>query len=60
MIRVPAAATRCVASQEGGFPNLFCTRIPQGTYPFVFYRDSVVVWGPGGPDKETASYPWQP
>jgi hypothetical protein len=56
-IRVADAATHCVASEEGGFPNLYCTRTPRGTYQFVFYRDSVVVWGPGGPDK-AASYRW--
>lgn len=60
VIHVPAAATRCVASAEGGFPNLFCERSPQGRYEFVFYKDSVTVWGPGGPDKPTASYQWQP
>jgi hypothetical protein len=60
VIRVPAAATRCVAAQEAGFPNLFCTRTPRGKYQFVFYSDSVIVWGPGGPDDETASYRWEP
>jgi hypothetical protein len=60
VIRVPSAATRCVASQEAGVPNLFCTRTPRGKYEFVFYSDSVVVWGPRGPDKETASYRWEP
>ena len=50
VIRVPAAATRCIASQEGGFPNLYCTRTPRGRYRFVFYKDSVLVWGPGGPE----------
>jgi hypothetical protein len=59
IVRVPAARTRCVASVEGGFRNLYCTRTPRGRYAFVFYEDSVVVFGPGGPDKTTASYEWE-
>ncbi len=60
VIHVPEAATVCTAAAEGGMPNLFCERSPQGRYEFVFYRDSVTVWGPGGPDNPTAYYEWQP
>jgi hypothetical protein len=59
VVRVPAAATRCDASAEAGFSNLTCRRAPVGRYQFVFYRDSVVVWGPAGPDKEVARYHWE-
>jgi hypothetical protein len=59
----PEAATRCMASEEGGFPNLFCTRIGEGRHDVVFYEDSVLVWphAEGGnfpPDP--FSYRWKP
>jgi hypothetical protein len=44
VIRVPGAATRCVASGEGGFPNLFCTHTPQSRYQVAFWRDRVDVY----------------
>jgi hypothetical protein len=38
----PATATRCEASGEGGFPNLFCSRIgSRGRFQVVFWNDSV-------------------
>jgi hypothetical protein len=57
------AATRCAASQEGGFPNLFCTRITNGRYDVVFYSDSVLLWPhprtPGGFPGDPLSYRWK-
>ena len=41
---VPATATRCEASQEGGLPNLFCTRTSNGRYQVVFWKDEVQVY----------------
>ncbi|SRR6266540_2473528 len=37
----PEAAARCQASQEGGSPNLFCTRVGGGRHQIIFYSDSV-------------------
>ena len=59
VFRVPAAATRCVVSQEGGFPNLVCDRIPRGRYTVVFYKDSFLVWRIGKEDP-VFSARWQP
>jgi hypothetical protein len=57
----PEAATRCVASAEGGFPDLFCTRIGGGRHQVVFYRDDVLVWPlAAGPDAAPFSYRWEP
>jgi hypothetical protein len=60
----PSAATRCVASREGGRPNLFCTRLHGGRHQVIFYSDAVLVWpldcprcGPGGPVYD---YRWTP
>jgi hypothetical protein len=57
VVDVPQAATRCVASAEGGSPNFFCERNPAGRYEVVFYKDSVLIWK--GPEHAVA-YHWQP
>jgi len=44
IVRVPATATRCEASHEGGIPNLFCTRTQRGRYQVVFWKDEVQVY----------------
>jgi hypothetical protein len=57
----PAAATRCLASGEGGFPNLVCTRIGGGRHDVVFYDDSVLVWPHArGADGPPFSFSWAP
>jgi hypothetical protein len=60
----PEAATRCMASQEGAFRNLFCARIGGGRHNVVFYEDSVLVWPysptPGGFPPDPFSYDWKP
>lgn len=55
------AATRCMASQEGGFPNLFCARIGEGRHDVIFYSDSVLVWPHArGADGPPFAYRWKP
>jgi hypothetical protein len=52
-----------MASQEGGFPNLFCARIGESRHDVVFYEDSVLVWphAEGGRlPPEPFSYRWKP
>src|SRR5919204_4629302 len=60
----PEAATQCLASEEGGRPNLFCTRLHGGRHQVIFYSDSVLVWPLDcprcGPDASPFSYPWTP
>ena len=41
---VPATATRCESSQQGGIPNLFCTRTSSGRYQVVFWQDEIQVY----------------
>ena len=61
VVRIPQAATECEASQEGGHPNLFCTRIPRGRHQVIFYEDSVLVWPVArGPDGPPFAYEWEP
>jgi hypothetical protein len=57
----PGAAARCAAYQEGGFPNLHCTRIGNGRHTFVFYENSVQVYGPNAePMTPSDSFRWLP
>jgi hypothetical protein len=44
VLHVPTTATRCVASHEGGIPNLFCSRSRRGRYQVVFWKDEVQVF----------------
>jgi hypothetical protein len=60
VVRVPGAATRCVASAEAGIPNLFCTRIHGGRYEVVLYADSILAWKVGQPDDPVFSARWKP
>jgi len=60
VLRVPAAATRCAVSGEGGFPDLFCSRIPRGRYTVTFFSDSIQVWRNGRPEKPAFSARWKP
>ena len=57
----PGAAALCAAYQEGGFPNLSCRRIGHGRHTFVFYEDSVQVYGPNAePMTPSESFRWMP
>ena len=61
VVRRPQAGAECLASQEGGFPNLHCLRIGGGRHTIVFYKDSVQVYGPNAePMTPTDSFRWQP
>jgi hypothetical protein len=56
----PGAATRCEASGEGGFPNLYCTRLGGGRYSLAFFEQSVLVYGPlGDPTEPDLSLRWK-
>ena len=60
-VRRSQAAVECVASQEGGFPNLRCLRIGGGRHSIVFYKDSIQVYGPdAGPLTPSESFDWRP
>ena len=60
VLKVPTAATRCIVSGEGGFPDLFCSRIPRGRYTVTFFSDSIQVWRNGHPEKPAFSARWKP
>lgn len=64
IVRRPEARTECLASGEGGIPNLFCTRIEGGRHEVIFYSDTVLVWPLDcrrcGPDGPVFDYLWTP
>lgn len=51
VFKVPATATRCVVSQEGGFTNIVCTHMPRGRHQVYFYKDRIQVWRSGKPGQ---------
>jgi hypothetical protein len=59
VVRVPAAATRCEVSGEGGFPDFFCSRLPQGRYTVSFFSDDILVFRNGKEDP-VFSARWKP
>jgi hypothetical protein len=59
VIRDPRTGTRCVATGEGGLPNLFCTHTTRGRYEAVFWNDELQVYGPGSEAMTpTYSFKW--
>ena len=60
--RVPAAATRCVVSQESGAANTTCQHTPvsRARYSVVFYRDNLFVYRNGRPDNPVFSAKGKP
>jgi hypothetical protein len=50
-ITMPAINQACVVSGEGGAPDLFCARSQRPHHQVVFFRDSILVWKVGNPDK---------
>lgn len=59
VVRVPAAATRCEASGEGGFPDFVCSRLPRGLYTVSFFSDDLLVFRNGKEDP-VFSARWEP
>jgi hypothetical protein len=59
IVRVPAAATRCEVSGEGGFPDFVCSRHPRGRYTVSFFSDDILVFRNGKEDP-VFSVRWKP
>jgi hypothetical protein len=63
VVVVPGAATRCQASGEGGFPNLFCEGTPRSRYQVVIFSDVAQLYdleAGGEPLDPTYSVPRKP
>jgi hypothetical protein len=53
VFRVPAASVRCEVGQEATAVNMSCEHVPyaRARYEVVFYRDNILVYRLGHPDK---------
>jgi hypothetical protein len=51
-VRVPAVATECLATQEGGFARLHCSRTSRGRYQVDIFADTVHLYDLDAPDAE--------
>jgi len=48
---VPAIGQACSVSTEGGAVDLFCARPRNARHQVTFFRDSILVWKVGNPDR---------
>jgi hypothetical protein len=48
---IPAINQRCTVYREGGAPELFCARPLQPRHQVTIFRDSILVWKVGNPDR---------
>jgi hypothetical protein len=53
--RVPAAATRCFVSAEAGSTNVICNHVGKHRYEVVLYKDNLLVFRVGRPDRPVFS-----
>jgi hypothetical protein len=51
-VRMPSAATECLATQEGGFPRLHCSRTSRGRYQVDIFARTVHLYDLEAPDAE--------
>ena len=50
-IAVPAINQVCTVSGEGGKPDLFCARPRNAHHQVTIFRDTILVWKVGNPDR---------
>jgi hypothetical protein len=60
VVRVPAAATRCLINSEAGAARLQCSHSPSARYEVVFYRNNLFVYRNGHPDQPVFSAQGKP
>jgi hypothetical protein len=51
-VRMPSVAAECLATQEGGFPRLHCSRTSRGRYQVDIFADTVHLYDLDAPDAE--------
>jgi hypothetical protein len=52
IVRMPSVATECLATQEGGFPRLHCSRTSRGRYQVDIFADTVHLYDLESPNAE--------
>lgn len=60
VVRVPAAATRCLINSEAGAARVQCSHTPNARYEVVFYRENLFVYRNGRPDQPVFSAQGRP
>ena len=55
VVRVPSAAAQCKVGQEAGAVNLVCAHTPRARFSVVFFKDNLLVYRNGNPDKPVFS-----
>src|SRR5690349_6148477 len=48
---VPAINQRCAVYKEGGAPELYCARPLRPRHQVTIFRDSILIWKAGNPDR---------
>jgi hypothetical protein len=50
-VTIPAVNQRCAVNTEGGAPVLFCARPRHPRHQMTIFRDSILIWKVGNPDR---------
>ena len=50
-VTIPAINQRCAVYTEGGAPELYCARPQHPRHQVTIFRDSILVWKVGNPDR---------
>lgn len=50
-VRIPTIQPTCVLSGEGGLPDLFCARPTNPRHQVTIFRDNILIWKVGNPDR---------
>ena len=50
-VTIPGVRQRCAVEAEGGAPELFCARPRHPRHEVTIFRDSILIWKVGNPDR---------
>ena len=50
-VTIPAVNQRCAVYSEGGAPELYCARPRHPRHQVTIFRDSILIWKVGSPDR---------
>ena len=50
-VSIPAVNQRCALYREGGVPELYCARPLRPHHQVTIFRDSILIWKAGNPDR---------
>jgi hypothetical protein len=50
-VTIPAVKQRCAVYTEGGAPELYCARPLHSRHQVTIFRDSILIWKAGNPDR---------